>query len=549
MSRIISIENTLEDPEGWHTYYNGLSDEKKQELARMAAAVPGLAPLPGPQTDAYMSDAKIVGLGGAGGGGKSFLIALLAILKHRHSVVFRYDKAQLGGLINDLVRAWGSSNGLNRGDGVFRFGDDHFMEYGGIGKPLEEENWQGRAHDLIAIDEVTQLTLKKVEYVMGWLRTTVPGLIPKIIMTMNPPRSPTGRWVIPYFAPWLDKAHPDYPAQPGKKYWYYRDEDGEQIEMSEEPEEKIHLRLGDQDFYIEPESKTFFPARVWHNKYLVAAGYQSHLASRPKAERDMLLLGDFQASMQDDDNQLVPTQWVEDSMGRWEEGGHRGEPMDAIGIDVARGGIDLCVFAPRHRLWWDKLVEIEGKNISSGRVVAQRAVELRRNKAKLCVDSIGDGSGTYDMLADPDIYNANPASVKGSVRKNLPKHIEADREFYNLRTVLAWTLRRILDPENGLGAALPPSPKLRDEITAHHYSEVAGITKLEIKDSVKVTLGHSPDHFDSIIYSLFPIAMRHEDIALNILPPKRKKKPRLVTELNLPKHTMNDPYRYLRSHR
>lgn len=540
MNSLADDPTILEEPDSWEAFYNGLSDEKRLEFAKMAAQVDGLAPMPGPQTDSFLSEAKIVGAGGAGGGGKTMLIILLAILRHRHSVVFRYDKAQLSGLINELIRIRKGTDGLNRQEGVFRFDSDHYLQFGGLGKPNEEENWQGIAHDLKAYDEVTQLPLDKVEYTMGWLRTVIPGLLPKVLMTFNPPRRPIGRWVIPYFGPWLDKAHEDYPAAPGRLYWYHRDEDGELIEHTQDPG-PIVLTLGGQRIEVAAESKTFFPARVWHNKYLVAAGYQSHLASRPKEERDMLLLGDFQAAIQDDDYQLVPTQWIEDAMLRWDARDRRHWPMDALGVDVGTGQ-DRSVFTRRHGLWFDKQIADPGRD-STNESVAKKALEIQRDGARICVDSVGEGAATYALLNA--VHKCNPAGVKGSWRKNLPKNIEGDRKFRNMRSVLAWTLRRLLDPGNGLDVALPPSPKLRDEIVAHHYQEIGELTAVEPKDSVKTTLKHSPDLFDSVIYSLYPIAMRDEDIAARVYPPK--KPGRIVTDLavRVKKSRIFNPYQYL----
>ena len=510
----------LNDPNSWEEFFRKLPPEKQQEFARMAGAVSGLAPMPGPQSDAFLSTAKIVGYGGSGGGGKTSLIILLALLRHRHSVVFRYDKQQLSGLINDLIRLRGSRQGLNRQEGIFQFGESHYLQFGGLGKPDQEENWQGIAHDLIAYDEVTQLPQHKIEYTMGWARTVLPNQPVKILMTFNPPRSPVGRWVIPYFAPWLDRAHPDYPAKPGRIYWYHRNEEDEVVEHTEDPGE-VTLNLNGQAIPITAETRTFFPARVWHNQYLVAAGYHSHLANRPKVERDMLLLGDFNAAIQDDDYQLVPTSWVEEAMTRWEPRGRHEWPMDALGVDISRRGDDRTVITRRHRLWFDKQSEFPGREMTSGVIAAQKVLELIGNQKNvtICVDSVGDGASAYDVLND--VYRVNPVGIKGQIRQHLPRKLEAEREFYNLRSVLAWTLRRLLDPANGLQVQIPPSPKLRDEIIAHHYQEKGEYTQVETKDSVKETLHHSPDLFDSLIYSLYPIAYRDEDVADRIFPKGR----------------------------
>jgi hypothetical protein len=58
-----------------------------------------------------------------------------------------------------------------------------------------------------------------VRFLLGWLRTTTPGLHCQALLTFNPPTTSEGRWVIEFFAPWLDPKHPN-PRSPGELRWF-----------------------------------------------------------------------------------------------------------------------------------------------------------------------------------------------------------------------------------------------------------------------------------------------------------------------------------------
>ena len=52
----------------------------------------------------------------------------------------------------------------------------------------------------------------------------------RIILTFNPPMRVDGRWVISYFAPWLDRKHPN-PALPGELRWFTTIGDNQDYEV------------------------------------------------------------------------------------------------------------------------------------------------------------------------------------------------------------------------------------------------------------------------------------------------------------------------------
>src|SRR5690606_2610938 len=75
-----------------------LTEEEQAELDTLVAADIAervWAPLPGPQTMAYESDADVVGFGGAAGGGKTDLAVGKALTQHYRTLMLRLEAPQL----------------------------------------------------------------------------------------------------------------------------------------------------------------------------------------------------------------------------------------------------------------------------------------------------------------------------------------------------------------------------------------------------------------------------------------------------------------------
>ena len=499
----------IADGASWNEWFGRLSAHRKNEVARIAERLPRVGPMEGPQRMAFNSTADITGYGGAAGGGKSALICLLALLSHERTVIFRHDSKQLRGLIDDLVEFAGTSTGLNRQQGVFYFGDKprHMCEWGGLGNPNSEADWRGRPHDLLAADEVTELNPKKLFFLLSWLRTVTPGQRCRAVFTFNPPGSvddmtgkvPQGRWVVPFFGPWIDEHYDGTEAEPGEVRYFFRDGGGESEEVpTDEPRE---LRIGNEILPpSKPESRTFIPARAWDNKYLVETGYIQQLMNLEEPLRSQLLLGSFKSGIMDHHSQVLPTKWVDEAMERWTPDGGAGVPMSSIGCDVARGGRAKTVIARRHGWWWDELVRRDGSATPDGPAVAGFCVNHIRDGAPICIDANGVGSSAYDSLRGA---SARVEAVIPQKRKNLRKL--ADRiEPYNLRAWLYWLMRMILDPKRNLRPMLPPDDKLRADLTAPTFEVVdAGKTLIESKDDLRDRLGRSTDDGDAVTISVF----------------------------------------------
>lgn len=488
-------------------WYESLPKSDQDQLAQVATTLKRVGPVEGPQTAAFNSKAKVTGYGGAAGGGKSALICLLALLKHTRTVVFRHDAKQLRALVEDAVEFTGTEVGLSRQAGVFVFGDraGHMMEWGGIGKPGQESAWRGRPHDLIAADECTELDHRKLQFLMTWLRTTDPKQSCRALYTFNPPGGPDeardtgvdGRWVIDYFAPWLDDRHPN-PAQPGEIRYFLVGEDGESEEV-ESGEPQI-LTVGGERFEAEPETRTFIPAKYHDNPYLKKTGYLQGLLALPEPFRSQMLLGDFKAGIADSAYQVIPSKWVDEAMARWDKTGRR-EPMSSMGVDVARGGKAYTSLSRRHGLWWDETLRFPGRDTPSGTQTASLCVAHARDGAIINVDGTGVGASPVDFLRQ---MNAPVNGVMFAQRKGIPR-VGGPMEMYNLRAALWWIARKILDPDNGFQPALPPEKKLRAELIAPRFSNREGKLLVESKDDLIARLGYSPDDAEAFVLSLHDV--------------------------------------------
>jgi len=531
------------DPDEFIEFYDSLSDEDKRTLSQSVADAPMAAPQPGPQTQAFLTPAKVTGFGGQAGGGKTGLIAILAMHHHR-TVVFREDAKQLNGLITDLIQFHGTSDGLNRSEGVFKLNPETGQEvwFKGLGKPDEHTKQKGIAFDLQAYDEVNEISdgLEKMVFLKTWNRSAKRGQRCRRLLTFNPPGGPgdksgaKGRWVIRYFRPWIDERYTDRAPHGEIRYFYSPDKEEERILTYSQPEV---IEIGGVKTTRLPESRVFIPASVMQNLYLKDTDYPQTLDSLPEPYRSMMLLGDFRSGITDEEYQLIPTAWIDDAMARWHPSG-RYSDMDAVGVDVARGGESASVVSRRHGWWFDKLKSLPGRDSSSGSKVANFVLDHTEGFAEINVDVIGVGCSVYDVLVDKLAYGRiNGVDVRK--KKGLPARLEEKVKMYNLRTFLYWLARKMLDPASGLEPALPPDDKLRAELISHCYEMAEGVVKVESKEQVKLKTGHSPDRADAFIMSLFnatktpgferlmPQALRRKiDYAIiNRVPPRVSRTP------------------------
>jgi hypothetical protein len=325
-------------------------------------------------------------------------------------------------------------------------------------------------------------------------------------MTFNPPTRSSERWIIPFFGPWLDRKHPN-PAMPGELRWFAR-VDGADVERPDgrpfehtTPEGKVEL--------IQPLSRTFFPAKLSDNPVLASTNYRATLQALPEPLRSQLLYGDFDAAVQDDPWQLIPTEWVNAAVRRWQAMGgihyHPGFSPDVIGMDVSHGGADKTVMAQKHGKWFASLVKFAGKDIPDGKTAAMECIKLWRAGVRINVDAIGYGASAHERLADPRPEGYGVPAVAVDVGKR-SEHYDKSGLYRctNLRAEMYWRLREALDPDNDPDICLPDDPELIADLCSPTYEIRPSGIVVESKDDIKKRLSRSPDCGDATALCMLP---------------------------------------------
>lgn len=486
-------------------------------LAPEAKAVWQPDPRNKPQMQAYLSEADIMLFGGQAGGGKSDLLVGLALTLHRKSVIFRREAKDLQNIEERLTQLAGR-DGWNSTLKILRR-KDLVIELSHLEAPGSEQSWQGRDHDLYGFDEGAQLSREKVQFVIGWNRSVIPDQRCRVVIASNPPMSGEGEWLIEWFAPWIDPAYPK-PAKDGELRWavtaFDRDastlwvESGAPLFFTTDIDyrlatpEEIEAR---HERVKTPLTRTFIRSRLDNNPYLAGTDYRSRLQNMRQEVRRALLEGDFMASRKDHEWQVIPTEWVKLAQRRWKEHPPRGAVMEAIGVDVAQGGADDTVLAPRYRtpddslVWYAPLIEVPGVETPNPSDVSARVIRERRNGAAIIIDVGGGyGGGPMERLTD------NKIEVTGfnGAKKTEAKTRDGSLGFYNLRAWAWWRFGEALNPDNGPEApliAIPDDPRILAELTAVRYKMRGTDILVESKEDLKKAdrLGRSPDRADAIV--------------------------------------------------
>lgn len=483
-----------------------MSPEELDELDRLMSAEiveggeihrgPIWEPLPGAQTDAYVSLADILYYGGEVGGGKTDLVIGLSLTSHLRSIIFRRQLDDLAGIEQRIEEILQTREGFSEGKRRWRIplpGPRRLVEFGGANRIGDEQSYMGRPHDLKAFDEVAHFVESQFRFLITWARSSVPGQRSRVVAAGNPPLTVEGQWVNRFWAPWLDPKHPD-PARPGELRWFARiDDEDVEVETSDH-----FVHDGEE---IIPKSRTFIPAGLDDNPYY-GSDYKATVQALPEPWRSMLLRGDYSASVEDDPWQVIPTAWVLEAQARWKKRRRPDGPMESLGVDVARGGRDKTALAPRYGNYFDALVTAEGELTPRGEDVARIVLPLLGEHTHVNVDVIGVGSSAFDAISAKH-RNTHALNSSGATRERDKLGIFG---FRNLRALWHWRLREALDPQNGDDVALPDDPELLADLTAARWRPTLHGVQVEDKEQIKARIGRSPDKGEAVIYAR---AMEH----------------------------------------
>lgn len=492
--------------------YGALPKAKQEEIARTAIEATKarmFIPNPGPQTEAYFSPADILLYGGQGGGGKTDLLIGLAVSDHINSLIMRRRYNDLTGITRRAIQMVGTRKGFTSSPRPkFELpGTGQVIDFGAAQHLGDEESWQGQPHDLLGVDEAAQFLEAQVRFLLGWVRAADQDLDvesrqrSRAVLASNPPLSSDGAWMIGMFRPWLDVTH-DNPARPGDLRWFVTDPDGRDMEVNG-PDD---VKEWDGKVYL-PKSRTFIPAALKDNPFLIHTGYQATLDALPEPLRSAVRDGNFMAALDDNEFQVIPTAWVIAAQDRWEKDGWKEHAMTAMGVDPAGGGKDSEEIAYRHGAWFGETQSTLGGDTADGSASAGRIMRIRRNNAPIVID-VGGGyaSGILVRLKDNGIDHVpfNGAAASTAHTK------DGKIEFANKRAEAWWRFREELDPEQEGGSviALPPDPELRSDLVAPQFLpralEVGGKIQIESKEEIRKRIGRSPGKGDAVVMALAP---------------------------------------------
>jgi hypothetical protein len=359
----------------------------------------------------------------------------------------------------------------------------------------DRERFKGDPHDLIYFDEGSDFLYSQFRFIIGWNRSVDPAQRCRVVVGSNPPVDPEGFWVIRHWAPWLDEMHPR-PAKAGELRWFTTSASGEDVEVDGPGP---HLIGGES---VRARSRSVIRGVMADNPFLAATNYDANLAGLPEELRRAYRDGIFSTSFRDDEFQVVPSAWIQEAQRRW-SATPPGQPMTAIGLDVAHGGADWTVLAARHGAWYAPLVRRPGKECRDGGDVAALVVRERKNNCAIVVDVGGGYGGSVQMrLKDQGL----PSVGFNGASRSIARTRDGQLGFVNKRAEAWWKFREELDPDQEFGSviALPPDASIKADLAAPRWKLAAGGIQIEAKEDIKRRLGRSPDDGDAIVMAMSP---------------------------------------------
>ena len=213
--------------------------------------------------------------GGAAGGGKSDALVIEATrqvhIPHYKALILRKTYPQLTELIEKSLRYYSVAfpeAKYNAGDHTWRFPSGAKIVFGSMQHSKDKLNYQGKAYDFIAFDELTHFTYDEYIYLLSRNRPNGAGTRCYMRATANPGGIGHG-WVKERFIT---------ASEPMTTIW-----------------DKVSVQLPSGETKTKYRSRIFVPSSVFDNKALLEndPDYLTRLASLPEAERKALLYGDW----------------------------------------------------------------------------------------------------------------------------------------------------------------------------------------------------------------------------------------------------------------
>jgi len=257
-------------------------------------------------------------------------------------------------------------------------------------------------------------------------------------------------------------------------------------------------KLKDNYFYL--------PSLPTDNPNL-SAEYIKSLQDLPENEKQRYLYGNWDFT--DDPNQLIPYQWLVSAVA------DELPPLDKVikrtlGVDVANEGDDNTIMSE----WWftdttkylvnsmEVDIRITDRTDISGEigdVIINYAQSHSIGYSDIQVDAVGVGVGVRDYMRGKQWY---VNSYKGGESVDTSTGV---LQFRNLRAYSHWMFREGL--QNGIIKIWSKYPRLNQlnrEAVAQTYSTDDKVIMIEKKSEIKKKIGNSPDTMDSAVMGYAP---------------------------------------------
>lgn len=213
---------------------------------------------------------------------------------------------------------------------------------------------------------------------------------------------------------------------------------------------------------------------------------------------------------------LIPYEWIELANNRWkalvEEYGEDYIPVEdlRLGVDVAGMGRDSSYLCPRYGSFVRRFIGHQSAGHADHmHVVGMCMAEMshaRTDSTKCFIDTIGEGAGVYSRLVEMRVKAATSCKFSESAKQYSDE--TGQYKFANMKAFLYWSVRDWLNPKHKTGAALPPDDGFMEEATNLKWMFMSnGNIIMEPKEDLKKRLGRSPDKFDSLANSFYPVVV------------------------------------------
>lgn len=215
-----------------------------------------------------------------------------------------------------------------------------------------------------------------------------------------------------------------------------------------------------------------------------------------------------------DSDSVIPLDWVEAAMDRWEDWDRRGRPgqelgLRKIGVDTARFGDDKTVFAERVD---DVIVNLHVYERQSVPVTAGRLKPLAQKAQETIIEmDSGLGASVYDILmSDQDPWNPTLSLYQVYMGAGTARTDKTGLMRFNCtRSAAWWNMRELLNPESERQIMLPPNDYLKGDLIAPGYELKYFHGDLSIfvepKENLrkKDRLGRSTDFGDAVVLAFW----------------------------------------------